>query len=118
MTFKTSTDVAVWDASVFEWSVYHGEMLAGGVYLGADADVARTRAVAACKDFLTFWKDADPDHPIYRQAKAEYAKLQCSPRTARKNGQLPISSGYRKGLIVLDLITRLIGTWVAPFGSV
>lgn len=63
MTFKTSTDVAVWDASVFEWSVYHGEMLAGGVYLGADADVARTRAVAACKDFLTFWKDADPEPP-------------------------------------------------------
>lgn len=63
MTFKTATDVAVWDASVFEWSVYHGEMLAGGVYLGADADVARTRAVAACKDFLTFWKDADPEPP-------------------------------------------------------
>jgi hypothetical protein len=54
---------------------------AGGVYLGVDADVARTRSVAACKDFLTFWKDADPDHPICRQAKAEYPKLQCSPRT-------------------------------------
>ena len=26
--------------------------------------------------FLTLWKDADPDIPIYRQAKAEYAKLQ------------------------------------------
>jgi hypothetical protein len=26
-------------------------------------------------DFLTVWKDADPDIPIYRQAKAEYAKL-------------------------------------------
>src|ERR1700739_3228357 len=62
---------------------------AGGVYLGVDADVARTRSVAACKDFLTFWKDADPDHPICRQAKAEYPKLQCSPRTARKNGPLP-----------------------------
>jgi hypothetical protein len=28
------------------------------------------------QDFLTLWKDADPDVPIYRQAKAEYAKLQ------------------------------------------
>jgi hypothetical protein len=28
------------------------------------------------QDFLTLWKDADPDIPIYRQAKAEYAKLQ------------------------------------------
>jgi hypothetical protein len=27
-------------------------------------------------DFLTLWKDADPDIPIYKQAKAEYAKLQ------------------------------------------
>jgi len=25
--------------------------------------------------FLTLWKDADPDIPIYQQAKAEYAKL-------------------------------------------
>ena len=27
------------------------------------------------QDFLTLWKDADPDIPIYKQAKAEYAKL-------------------------------------------
>jgi eukaryotic-like serine/threonine-protein kinase len=43
---------------------------------GADADAARVRALAAYKDFLTLWKDADPDIPILRQAKAEYAKLQ------------------------------------------
>jgi eukaryotic-like serine/threonine-protein kinase len=34
------------------------------------------RAKAAYKDFLTLWKDADPDIPILKQAKAEYAKLQ------------------------------------------
>jgi predicted Zn-dependent protease len=34
------------------------------------------KALAAYKDFLTLWKDADPDIPIYKQAKAEYAKLQ------------------------------------------
>jgi len=28
------------------------------------------------KDFPTLWKDADPDIPILKQAKAEYAKLQ------------------------------------------
>ena len=28
------------------------------------------------QDFLTIWKDADPDIPIYKQAKAEYARLQ------------------------------------------
>jgi len=42
---------------------------------GADADVARTQALSAYKDFLTLWKDADPDIPILKQAKAEYAKL-------------------------------------------
>jgi hypothetical protein len=41
-----------------------------------DADAARVRALAAYKDFLTVWKDADPDIPILKQAKAEYAKLQ------------------------------------------
>jgi eukaryotic-like serine/threonine-protein kinase len=30
---------------------------------GADADLARSRALAAYKDFLTLWKDADPGHP-------------------------------------------------------
>jgi hypothetical protein len=28
------------------------------------------------QDFLTLWKDADPDIPIYQQAKADYASLQ------------------------------------------
>ena len=35
-----------------------------------------TMARAAYQDFLTLWKDADPDIPILKQAKAEYAKLQ------------------------------------------
>jgi tetratricopeptide (TPR) repeat protein len=43
---------------------------------GADADAARTRALTAYKDFFTLWKDADPDIPILKLAKAEYAKLQ------------------------------------------
>ena len=43
---------------------------------GADADAARVRALAAYKDFLMLWKDADPDIPILKEAKAECAKLQ------------------------------------------
>jgi len=43
---------------------------------GADADAARVRALAAYKHFLTVWKDADPDVPIVKEAKAEYAKQQ------------------------------------------
>ena len=34
------------------------------------------KARAAYQDFLTLWKDADPEIPILIQAKAEYAKLQ------------------------------------------
>jgi hypothetical protein len=28
------------------------------------------------KDFFTLWKDADPDIPVLKEAKTEYAKLQ------------------------------------------
>jgi hypothetical protein len=34
------------------------------------------RALAAYKDFVALWKDADPDIPILKEAEAEYAKLQ------------------------------------------
>jgi hypothetical protein len=37
-------------------------------------DVVKSRT--AYQDFLTLWKDADPDIPILTQAQAEYAKLQ------------------------------------------
>jgi hypothetical protein len=30
------------------------------------------------QDFFTLWKDADPDIPILKEAKSEYAKLQSS----------------------------------------
>jgi len=36
---------------------------------------ALAKAHAAYQDFLTLWKDADPDIPILKEAKAEYAKL-------------------------------------------
>jgi eukaryotic-like serine/threonine-protein kinase len=37
-------------------------------------DTGKSRA--AYQDFLTLWKDADPDIPILIAAKSEYAKLQ------------------------------------------
>jgi hypothetical protein len=42
----------------------------------ATGPAARDKARAAYQDFLTLWKDADPDVPILKEAKAEYAKLQ------------------------------------------
>ena len=38
-------------------------------------DGEKSKGRAAYQDFLTLWKDADPDIPILKQAKAEYAKL-------------------------------------------
>jgi hypothetical protein len=36
-----------------------------------------SKAKAAYQDFLTLWKDADPDDiPVLQKAKTEYAKLQ------------------------------------------
>jgi serine/threonine protein kinase/Flp pilus assembly protein TadD len=46
--------------------------LARAYALQGDTAKART----AYQDFLALWKDADPDIPILKQAKAEYAKLQ------------------------------------------
>jgi len=35
-----------------------------------------TRANSARQDFFVLWKDADPDIPILKEAKAEYSELQ------------------------------------------
>jgi tetratricopeptide (TPR) repeat protein len=59
---------------------------------GAEADAARVRALAAYKDFFTLWQDADPGIPVFRQAQAEYAKLQCCPTqlsAATRHGSQP-----------------------------
>jgi len=42
---------------------------------GAGAEAVRGKARSAYQDFLTLWKNADPDIPILKEAKAEYAKL-------------------------------------------
>ena len=36
----------------------------------------KTKSRTAYQDFLGLWKDAEPEIPILRQAKAEYARLQ------------------------------------------
>jgi len=35
----------------------------------------RSAARKSYEDFLTLWKDTDPDNPIYKEAKAEYARI-------------------------------------------
>ncbi len=65
-----------WTGALAHLGVARANALLARTSQGADADAARVRALAAYKDFLTLWKDADPDIPILKEAKAEYAKLQ------------------------------------------
>ena len=65
-----------WTGALARLGVARANALQSRTSQGADADAARVRALAAYQDFLTLWKDADPDIPIYKAAKAEYARLQ------------------------------------------
>ncbi len=42
--------------------------------LAMSGDTAKAKS--AYQDFFALWKDADPDIPILKEAKVEYAKLQ------------------------------------------
>jgi serine/threonine protein kinase/Tfp pilus assembly protein PilF len=57
--------------SNFPWGALARLGLARAYALQGDTAKAR----AAYQDFLTLWRDADPDIPILKEAKAEYAKL-------------------------------------------
>jgi serine/threonine protein kinase len=65
-----------WTGALAHLGVARANALQARALQGADADASRVRALAAYKDFLTLWKEADPDIPILKQAKEEYAKLQ------------------------------------------
>ncbi len=65
-----------WTGALAHLGVARAAALQSKTSRGADADAARVRALVAYKDFLTIWKDADPDIPILKEAKAEYTKLQ------------------------------------------
>ncbi len=47
-----------------------------GLARGSELAGDTAKAGKAYKDFLTLWKDADPDIPILKEAKSEYGKLQ------------------------------------------
>jgi eukaryotic-like serine/threonine-protein kinase len=64
-----------WTGALAHLGVARANALEAKSLQGADADAARTRALTAYKEFLALWKDADPDIPVLKQAKAEYANL-------------------------------------------
>jgi serine/threonine protein kinase/tetratricopeptide (TPR) repeat protein len=65
-----------WTGALARLGVARANAMQARTSQGVDADAARVRALGAYKDFLALWKDADPDIPILKEAKAEYAKLQ------------------------------------------
>jgi tetratricopeptide (TPR) repeat protein/predicted Ser/Thr protein kinase len=65
-----------WTGALARLGIARANSLQARTSQGADANAARVRALAAYEDFFTLWKDADPDIPILKEAKAEYAKLQ------------------------------------------
>jgi tetratricopeptide (TPR) repeat protein len=65
-----------WTGALAHLGVARANALQARTSQGADADAARVRALAAYKDFVALWKDADSDVPILKEARAEYAKLQ------------------------------------------
>ncbi len=65
-----------WTGALAHLGIARANAMQAAISKGADADAARVRALAAYKDFLTLWKDADPEIPILKQARAEYARLQ------------------------------------------
>jgi eukaryotic-like serine/threonine-protein kinase len=72
----TGTVWNCWTGALARLGVARANALQSRAAKGAEADAARVRALAAYKDFLTLWKDADPDVPVLKEAKAEYTKLQ------------------------------------------
>jgi DNA-binding winged helix-turn-helix (wHTH) protein/tetratricopeptide (TPR) repeat protein len=65
-----------WTGALAHLGVARAYALKAKSLQGADADAARAKALAAYKDFLALWKDADPDIPVFIAAKGEYAKLE------------------------------------------
>jgi eukaryotic-like serine/threonine-protein kinase len=81
--FKTVIDHRGWP----EWEIF-SPLAQLGLARAYAKQGDRDLSSKAYDDFFTTWKDADPDIPILRQAKAEYKKLTANASaTAPKSGK-------------------------------
>jgi hypothetical protein len=64
-----------WTGALAHLGIARANALESRISQGADADAAHKRALAAYREFLTLWKDADAGIPILKHAKVEYAEL-------------------------------------------
>jgi eukaryotic-like serine/threonine-protein kinase len=65
-----------WTGSLAHLGLARAHGLQSSTSQGADGEAARAQSLAAYKDFLALWKDAEPEIPILKEARAEYSKLQ------------------------------------------
>ena len=63
------------DHSGIVWNCWTGALAHLGLARSYAIQGDTAKAKAAYQDFLTLWKDADPDIPIFIAAKTEYAKM-------------------------------------------
>lgn len=64
-----------WTGPLAHLGLARANALQANTSQGVDADSARARALSAYKDFLSLWKDADPNIPVLQEGKSEYSKL-------------------------------------------
>jgi tetratricopeptide (TPR) repeat protein len=65
-----------WTGALAHLGVARANALRSKTSQGAEAEAASNRALTAYKEFLTLWKDADPDIPVFQKARAELARFQ------------------------------------------
>ena len=63
------------DHSGIVWNCWTAALARLGLARAYHLQGDTAKAHAAYQDFFTLWKDADPDSPILKQAKVEYARL-------------------------------------------
>jgi hypothetical protein len=64
-----------WTGALAQLGLARAEVIQSKNLQGAEGRAGGDRAVAAYERFLKLWKDADPDTPVFRQAKAEFAQF-------------------------------------------
>ena len=65
-----------WTAPLARLGIARAYALEAKAARGTDADTARSRALAAYRDLLDLWSNADPGVPVYKDAQTEYSAIQ------------------------------------------
>ncbi len=74
-----------WTGALAHLGVARANDLQSRTSQGADADAARVRALAAYKDFLTIWKDAEPRHPHPQAGQSRVREAAIAGRSAAES---------------------------------